>query len=69
MREPTNPSDTLHPRRARVHELDLNEYTRLVVSRRHLEWVRAPEGVLRDLDTGERFVLRDRSDGLPSVGA
>jgi hypothetical protein len=61
IRDPSTPWETLQQRPPRPREIDAVEYHRLLLSRRHLEWVWRPRGVLVDRDSGERFVLARHS--------
>jgi hypothetical protein len=63
--EPCTPWETLQQRGARPREIDREEYSRLLLSRRRLRWVWSARGVLEDLDTRERFVLATRDASAP----
>ena len=58
----TEASDrTDHDSSGDVREVELAEYTELLISRRRLERSSLEEGSLRDVESGELYVLRKRS--------
>ena len=58
----TEASDrTDHDSSGDVHKIEFAEYTELLVSRRRLERSDLEEGSLRDVESGELYVLRKRS--------